>query len=327
MKKLIFLLTIILSTFSCKKEEEPSTLSLDYIASFATEVQPISITIDKTRGYVFVANYSHPKIQKYGMNGVLLKLLKSVVDFETFDKGKYLMYKPIDITIDNNHNLYVLVQPFTAKKDGKELVKDICVLAFDKNDVFQNEIDFSQPANERAPTSIAYSDNFLFVTNGQTLNKISTETQEVIDIPLPVNPANKTTWSDIHTTDMEINSEGLIYFTGQALFGPDSLGCHITSFNSQTNERVTSYSKYKTRAQYSMQNNPGLSINSNGNIYLPTFYERSIEIYNKNMDLILQKDIKPDVGVNTRPIDLAIYDNYIYVVDNLESFIHIFKEN
>ena len=249
------------------------------------------------------------------------------MDFETFDKGNFLRYLPVDITIDDNRNLYVLVNPLIEQTDETWTTPTgFCILQFDFNGSFKKEFDLSQIDGEGSPSSIAYSNKHVFVTNGRIIKKISIESEQVFDILLPVSEKNINTWPDLHTTDMAINSEGIIYLTGQAAFSNDSVGCHITKFYPQNNQRITSYSKGWTGMFAAMLNNPGLSISSDGNIYLATFYVMSLEIFNKNIEFIMQLDIRTENDKETRPIDIALDNSHIYIADNKNNLILVYKE-
>ena len=326
-----FLITlIVLLAFSCEKEHNSTPDSISYVSSFSTEPRPITLTIEKESGFIYVANLkpSHndysAKIQKFNKEG---ELLKTVVDFETFDKGNFLRYLPVDITIDDNRNLYVLVNPLIEQTDETWTTPTgFCILQFNFEDNYQKEFDFSQIDGEGFPSSIAYSNKHVFVTNGRIIKRISIENEQIFSISLPVREENTNTWPDLHTTDMAINSEGIIYLTGQAVFGNDSVGCHITKYNPQSNQRITSYSKGWTGMLYARLNNPGLELSSNGNIYLATFYCMSLELFNGHGEFIMQIDIRTANGEETRPIDLALDNSHIYIADNLNNLILVYKE-
>jgi len=329
----ILLIIIAFFVFSCDKEEDSVPKSINYISSFSTEKRPHAIAINKEHGYLYVANHNpsinvySSKIQKFNSEGILLK---TTVDFTTFDKGNFSRYVPIDITIDENHNLYILTNPLIKQPDETWTTPTgYCILQFDYNDIFQKEFDLSNIDWEGFPSSIAYSDNYVFVTNGRIIKRISIENEQVLNISLPLNEDTINTWLDIHTTDMAINSEGTIYLTGQAAFGFDSIGCHITKFDPQTNKLNTSYSKGWTWMLYARLNNPGLEISSDGNIYLATFYVMSLELFNGNGEFIMQNDIRieNDEEVETRPIDVALNNSLIYIVDYFNNLVLIYEEH
>lgn len=331
MNKNILLIIIVLFSFSCETEQNHLPQSIDYISSFSTEPRPVAITVDKESGFIYVANlkpsnndYS-AKIQKFNKDG---ELLNTVVDFETFDKGNFFRYLPVDITIDDNRNMYVLVNPLIEQTDETWITPTgFCILQFDFEDSFQKEFDLSQLDGEGFPSAIAYSDKYVFVTNGRIIKKISVESELVFDISLPVSEENISTWPDLHTTDMAINAGGIIYLTGQAAFSNDSVGCHITKFNPQNNQRITSYTRGWTWMCCAMLNNPGLSIGRDGIIYLATFYVMSLELFTGNGDFIMQIDIRTENGEETRPIDLDLDNSHIYIVDNFNNLILVYKEH
>ena len=73
-----------------------------------------------------------------------------------------------------------------------------------------------------------------------------------------------------------------------------------------------------------MLNNPGLSIDGHGNIYLATFYCESLEIFNRNEEYVTQIDMDDE---ETRPIDVASDNHHIYVVDNYNDRIRIYEKH
>ena len=328
MKKNIILIIIVLFSFFCDRQKNPLFFTFDYVSSFSTEPRPNAIIINEDNGYLYVAN-SHPsrnndnrKIQKYNWKG---ELLTTVVDFTSFDKGNYPRYHPIDITMDNDRNLYILVKPYRKySEDTWYPFEGFCILKYNFDDKFQKEFDFAEFDQEWSPAAIAYYNEYIFVTNGSIIKKISIDSEQVFDITLPISEENVNSLPEIHTTDMAIDSEGFIYLVGQAAFDNKSVNCHITKINLKNRQRVTVYSKGRTESFGAMPNNPGLSINSNGNIYLATFYCESLEIFNRNGEFIMQLDVDNE---ETRPIDVAVDNKHIYIVDNLNNRIDVYKKH
>lgn len=76
-----------------------------------------------------------------------------------------------------------------------------------------------------------------------------------------------------------------------------------------------------------MLNNPGLAIKDNRYIYLATFYGRSLEIYDTDFEneLILQEEIKPNDTDETLPVDVALYEDDVYVVDYKNDKVYIYQ--
>lgn len=331
MNKNILLIIIVLFSISCETEQNQLPKSIDYVSSFSTEPRPQAITVDKESGFIYVASYKpyisdyNTKIQKFNRGG---KLLKTVVDFTIFDKGNFLRYEPVDITIDNNRNLYVLVRPLIKNPDNTwSTSTGFCILQFDIDDNFHKEFDLLQIDGRGFPSAIAYSDECVFVANGPTIKKISLDNDQVSDISIQTNDENVDSLIFLHVSDMAINSDGIIYLTGQAVSpGDDVSGCHITKFNPHTGQLITSYSKGRTGIMAAWLNNPGLSISSGGNIYLATYYGMGLEIFTGNGEFIMQTDIRTANGVETRPIDLALDNGHIYIVDNLNNLLFVYKE-
>ena len=333
-----FIIFVAVIIHGCKKEQYSKPVSVSYESSFSTESRPISIVIEKNHGFVYVANHDpaiinySSKIQKFNRKG---ELLKTVVDFANFSQGKFSRYNPIDFCTDNNSNIYVLVQPAQLSGGTWIALGGFCILQFDTNDNFKKDYDFSEFGQPWDLSAIAYSNDYLYVvtgiipTNGFIIKKISLLYNQVADISFQNNNVNIDSLPYMPVSDMTITSEGTIYLTGQAfptIPTDDISGCHITKFDPHSNQLVKFYSKGRTGIVASMLNNPGLTISDIGNLYLATFYGMSIEVYDKNDEFILQVDLRPIAGKNTRPIDLAHFDKYIYIADNQNNIVYIYKE-
>jgi hypothetical protein len=335
MKTNLLISILLLLVISCEKDDnsKPDSKpdSISYESSYSTEPRPISISYKNVNQTLYIANFNpskndySAKIQAFNSEGTLVK---TVVDFESFELGHFERYEPVDFTFDNNQNLYVLVRPLIKQTDDTWTTPTgFSILQFDDADSFIRELDFSDIDGEGRPSSISYYDNQLYVTNGQILKQINLDTQQFYNITLPVNDNDSGTWPNLHTTDMEINTDGLIYFTGQAAFDNDSVGCHLSSYNIGTNELTINYAKGWTWMCCAMLNNPGLFISNDGYLYLASFYKMSIEVYDKNGDFIIDSDTRTSQFEETRPIDIVYYNGKIFVADNYNNQIHVFKQN
>lgn len=331
MKTNLLISILLLLTISCKKEENSKPKSISYESSYSTEPGPISISYNYVNNTLYVANLNHSKydysakIQVFNREGVHVK---TVIDFESFELGYFERYEPVDLTFDNHQNLYVLVKPLIKQTDDSWTTPPgFSILQFDDSDSFIRELDFSDIDGERRHSSISYHNNQLYVTNGQILKQINLDTQQFYNFTLTVNDNETGTWPNLHTTDMEIRSDGLIYFTGQAAFNNDSVGCHLSSYNIGTNQLTINYAKGWTWMCCAMLNNPGIFISNDGYLYLASFYKMSIEVYDKNDDFIIDCDTRTSQFEETRPIDIVYYNGKIFLADNFNNQIHIFKQD
>ena len=332
----IFILFILLISLSCEKETGPFSVNYDF--SFPTEEKPVAVAVDMLNEIIYVANYNNSKtnysskIQKFNRNG---ELLKTIVDFTTFDQGKYSRYIPVDICYNPIYpgNLFVLVKPCQISGETWIPLKGFCILIFDLLDKFKREYDYSTFEQEGYPSfsTMAYSFNCLYVSNGFIIKMIALTSDIVEEISIQTirDKSDSTTYSLV--TDMEIDSQRIIYFTGQGIPDivdstmNDNSGCHVTKIDLQKSQLQTFYSKARTGTIASQPNNPGLAISKAGYIYLATCYGMSLEVYDRNNDLILQEDISSIAGEKTRPIDIALGDYRIYVVDNFYNQVRVFK--
>ena len=335
MKIKLLISVLLLFTFSCEKDDNSKSdskpNSISYESSYSTEPRPISISYKNVNQTLYVANYNpskndySAKIQAFNNEGIHVK---TVVDFESFELGNFERYAPVDFTFGKNLNLYILVRPLIKLIDDTWTTPTgFSILQFDNSDSFIRELDFSNIDGEGRPSSISYYKNQLYVTNGQILKQINPETQQVDNITLPVNDTNSGTWPYLHTTDMEINTNGIIYFTGQASFNNDSVGCHLSSYNIESKELTINYAKGWTWMCCAMLNNPGLFISNDGYLYLASFYKMNLEIYDKNIDFIIDCDTRTSQFEQTRPIDIVYFNGKIFVADNFNNQIHVFKQD
>lgn len=326
----IFLLFISAILISCEKNDNSGIDSIIYKSSFSTDLRPIAITTDKNNGYVYLANHNpsitnfSSKIQKFNLIGVLQE---TIIDFASFNSGLYDKYSPIDLCI-NNSDLFVLVKPMLMTKNEWSTYTGFCVLHFNLNGNLINEFDFAQLDNYWDFSAMSFFNDFIYVTSGEiVIKKIDANSGEASDIQIPITNDK----SYFLVTDMIVDSEENIYLTGQGPWGFDSTSndvsiCYITQLDCIRDESQTFYSKSRTGIMAAMPNNPGLAKMDNGNIYLSTFYGRSLEIYNTDNELILQKDIKTNEFEETLPIDVTLFDDDIYIVDYKNNKVHIYHK-
>lgn len=335
MKAIGLFLFVTLMFLSCDKNDdyqnEFKLNSVSYESSYSIESRPISILFNKNKKTLYIANLNYSsnnysaKIQSFSENG---SLVKTVVDFDTFSRGRYFHYSQIDIAFDNDYNLYVLVQPLIEQTDETWITPTgFSILKFDSDDNFKQELDFSEIDGESRPSSISYFDNKLYTCNSKIIKQIDIETLQLKNITIPLKDNESNTWPYLLTSDMEINSKGIIYLTGQATSGTDSVGCHISRYNLDSDELIIDYSNGWTWMCCARVNNPGICINDNGYLYLASFYQMNLEIYNDKNEFVFGYDTRSAKFEDTRPIDIEYYNGKIYVADELNNQIHIFKQD
>ena len=332
MRKIQFILLVLIFVSGCEEQHGLFPKSIEYDFQFPVELHPNSISIDEERNLIYVASQNNSKsnhiskIQRFSLDGRVQKEL----DFLSFNEGEYSHYYPIDLCIDVEGILYVLVQPF-SKQDYEEyytLIEKLSILQFDMNFGFQNEFEVpDNPNNKNRYTSIAYANNYLFVTGGLIINKISKDGELVSEISPSNFEENADSLSHVIVADMEVSSGGMIYLTGQgaALFD-DYSGCYLSKLEPKSGSLTTTYSQSRTGVIAAWPNNPGLAIDKEGNLYLATYYGRSLEIYNSNLEFLKQVDItKYNWDEDTYPIDIALYDSWIYIPDHRNNLVQVYE--
>lgn len=331
MKSAALLLTMVIVTGSCEKNDFSHPISLEYTISFESEPMPHSVVARQDNGDMLVLNIHHSKtkynvkVSRYSKDG---GFVATVIDFSTFDEGAFAGYIPADIALDEFQNLYVLVRPKTGENEESWIMATgFNILKFDGNGNFLEEIDFSHLDGESTPRNIACMEHSIVAENGSNLKIISLETGTLSEIPLPEDPSGTEFLAQYHT-DMEIDPDGLFYFSGPYHSSFDSSGCRISRFNIQTNELEYTVCEGWWPILAAKVGEPGLSIHQNGDIYLSTYYGSSIEVYNRNMAFLLEKRIDGPGEETPSAVDIATYKNYVYVADQRNDLIHVyFSEN
>ena len=321
---------LLLLAVSCKKDDHERPCAVTYTSGFSTETRPVAIAIDEKQGFVYVANH-HPstsnfssKIQRFSLEG---DLRETVIDFRTFSGGLYERYSPVDLCIDHD-DMVVLVKPMAQTGDSWATLSGFCVFQFDLNGNLVNEFDFSRLEDYRDFSAMAFLNDFIYVTSGQfVIVRIDINGGQADYLQIPI--TNDRPY--FHVSDMEIQSEECIYITGQAPYKIDSTVindvsiCHVSRLDFRDDTTYTFYSSARTGTMAAMLNNPGLAIKGNRYIYLATFYGRSLEIYDMDDDneLILQENIQPEGTDDTLPIDVAFYEDDVYIVDHKNDKVYI----
>lgn len=315
---------------ACNNDDNSKPESIGFEFSFSTETRPIAIAIEKDNGFVYIANHNpaeinySSKIQKYNLNG---NLINTIIDFDSFTEGKYTRYTPKDMCLHGG-NVLVLVKPLQLGGDTWTPHSGFCVLQFDLEGDLIYEYDFSD-SEDLYYSTIACSYDFIYVTGGfAVIKKIDINNDSVSDIHIPITNDK----SYLPVTDMEIESDEIIYTTGQGITRIDSFNidisvCHVTKLNCTNEQQVTFFSKSRTGVMAAMLNNPGIAIDDNGFIYLATFYGLSIEIYDADNEFILQENIYPDARPEILPSDIALINNDIYVIDYKNSKVLVYSEH
>ncbi len=313
---------------SCEREY-PSPASLEYAFGIETKSRPSSIVSDPDNGDLFILcmqNWvSNPvsEVQRFNRDG---EFLNTVVDFTNFSGGKYPSYIPRDITVDENRNLYVLVHPRSdtdPNAPGKH-PEGFNILSFRPNGSLLDELDFSTNDEVIRPGCIAYSSDHLYTTDGVHLQKISLENKNFTNTLLPTSLSDSLLYP-VPITDMEVGQDGKVYLTSQhSQCCPHLVGCQILIYDTKSDDVSIILGNSLTDWFGSWVNQPGISMHSNGDLYIATFYNRSIEVRDRNMELILEKEMDQIGDDYPLPIDIATFRQHVYVVDNRNNRVDVY---
>lgn len=326
MKTNLIFIILIIFLFACRKYDviKSELKSFVYEFSFSTESRPVSIACVEKDGEIYVANSE--SVQKFDKNGIFEE---TIVNLASFEYGKFERYFFVDIVVDNNKNLYVLARPLIPWIDESWMtLEGFSILMFNNINSFIKEFDFSENKDLCNASSISYYNNHLYIPSRKSIKQINIENEDTVSIPLPVIEDDKIGFFgfDYLISDMEINHEGVSYFTGPAFINKDSIGCYITSYNLNTKKIKTNFGNGWTWECCAMPNNPGIYIDNDGFLYLASFYNMSFEIFNERLNFLAEYDIKTSESEITRPIDIISLKGKVYVVDSFNDKIYVYKQ-
>ena len=318
----------------CSRDRNPFSpygdfYSAEFIFEFPTRPRPNIIVIDDEYGYVYIANFRwgnrDREVMKYSLNG---ELLNRVVDFNTNQQGKYSRYVPVDLTIGANHHLYILVKPYFKSENDETWTRydGFCVMAYDSEGIFQKEYDFAEYFMEWSPEAIAYCDGFLYVTSNQCLIKIDVFTCQSVELPLPMRTVDDYVMPELFVTDMEVDVNKNIWFTGSSLFTNTFAGCRIMRMSPDCRNHVVFDSKDQVPVLNAAPNHPGIAFDKNNKVYMATFYGGDLEIFNPSGLSLCVVKLNIEGRDRILPIDVAInFTDTIYVLDYLNGSVYVFR--
>ena len=298
---------------------------------FLTESKPNAIIIDREYDTVYISNCrssrsnDNRKVQKFNLKG---ELLSTVVDFAHNKNGNYPHYNPIDLTLDADHNIYILVKSyFKLENDDSWFPHNgFCIMKYDSEGEFKKEYDFAEFDMEWSPVAIANNDDFLCITNSIAMIKINKDNGQFIQHSLPTRTEGNSAWPEILVSDMEIDADENFWFVGQAAFNNQSVSCHITKMDPYCKQWSTFYSKTSTTHFGANLNNPGIAFDKSGKIYLATCYCKGVEIFKRSGMPLGVIDIHIEDRDRILPIDVAVGpDNRIYVLDGGYDSVYVYK--
>lgn len=329
MIKYRLILLVLVFVTSCEKPSGSIPKSIEFSFLFDTELRPHSISIDRENGWVYVASYnpsiSNPvaKIQRFDSYGNEQK----AIDFYSFSNGEYPHYAPIDLCIDNEKRLYVMAKPY-YKEDSYYVPFEVySILQFDLNFDFNQEFVIPDTTQRQFYTSLACSDNFLYATGGSIIKVIAKNGELVSEIIPSSYSEVLDSLSFLYVSDMEISSNEVVYLTGDVPSQDNISGCYIAKLDPESGLLFMTYSQ-STGVLAASPNNPGLDIDKDGNPYLVTCDGKSLEVYNSNLVLVKEVDIRiPNGDEDTRPVDAALYNSSIYICDNYDGLVGVYDIN
>jgi hypothetical protein len=326
----LFLLIIL----GCSKDSNPiksdeNSYSYELTFQFNTLDKPQSLCIDDEKQLIYIlsgqihSTNDNLVIQKFNFDG---NLLATTVDFYNYSKGLYPRYSPIDITLDNEHNLCVLTIPYKKDENTEywESYDGFCIMIHDHNGEFLNELDFSNIILDFNPEVLIFKDNLFYVTNSFSLFKISKSTWQLTEISLPKVLDN--TFPANLISDLAINSNNNIWFVGQTT--GDSLATnYIAKMDSEGNQLFRFNSVNQIPILHAAMSQPAIQLDEKNIIYLTTFSCKSLEIYDSSGNLLKDYNLGKNINENVLPIDLEISNKKkIYILDNWNDKVYVLSK-
>jgi hypothetical protein len=333
MKVIIFSFIISLLFFNgCSKNGNPvnegNNYSYELSFQFNTLERPNALTIDSENGYIYITNgiqfslSDDQKLQKFDLTG---KLISTIADFANSPNGLYAKYIPTDLTLDDNNNISVLVKPYHKQDDEDywEPYKGFCIIIYSPNGEYLDEFDFAQLDLFFNPEAITFRHDIYYVTNSLSLFKISKPSGELTEIPLP---KMENSFPKYLVSDLAVDEGENIWFTGQTTDDPDAISSYISKMDSKCNQ-LFKFNSIRQTAFYGAEfSKPGIILDGKGNIYLATFYCKSLEIYNSSGKILGDFDFNKEINGNTLPADLGIdVSKNIYVLDYMNSIVYVLR--
>ena len=318
---IIFLLMI-----SCESEDFSGPQALEYTDSFPVESRPVSIQTEGKNGNVLVLNINHfsidysAKLTQYDKTG---RFLKTLLDFATFTEGSFQEYIPVDFTLGQSGDIYVIGRPVTGyTEDYMITASGFSILVFSGSGVFTGEYDYSE--EEGCPGNICQSGKFLYADLRNTLYRFTLPGGSVELVDLPEDPDGSDGLFGIRT-DMEAGSNGLLYFSGPHNPSFDSSGCRILTYDLQEKTYTSHIAHGADIVMASMVGSPGLAVHENGDLYLATFYGASIEVYDPGMNFLLEQKLEGPGEEHHLSIDVAVFEDLAFVADYRNDLVHIYR--
>lgn len=324
--KLNLLFLICLLLFSCGDENNPvSYSSSQFMGEFETEEEPNAIAFDPGNNILYVS-HSRPstgqnvrRIQKYSAEG---QLSGTFFTYPNNAEDDSISYSPVDMAIDESGNVYVLLLKLRKNPDGSRTqIEDFHIRQYNKNGVLGKVFDFPEIESLYYPSALTYNDGMLCVTNGILLLKISIESTNFTTAKVPAEGIDQAYGDYLPITDMIFDAAGNIWITGQSSIDNESVGCYFAKLNTANNAQVFN-SKGKTINFAANFNNPGITFDGDGNLFLSTGYCQSVEIYDSKSHFVYEFD----TGAESLPFDVAVgNNNVVYVLDQLNDKVLIYK--
>lgn len=320
----LLILLLVFSLITCIKC--PTSFTYEFVEQLNIAEGSNAIALDSDIGYVYAANLWYPQVYQYNLQGDSIKIF---TDFTQENNGKYGYYSPIDLIVDDDNYVYILTKPRKQDIDSSWTFTDgFSVLKYNSTGEYQNELYFAEMNLEWYSGVMAYNMGIIYITNGKRLIKINTKDGQISEFVFEMQDSNHIEPNYIHIADMAIDEDDNIWVVGHTSLNWDTsydwkVGVHITRFDSNCKNQKTFNSKCESSFFGSAPNNPGITFDSNNNMYIATGYCQSIEIYNVDQELLREIKLEDE---RSMPVDIAIdTNNNLYVLDSFNDKILIYK--
>ncbi len=296
----------------------PSLISQEILFEFSTEPEPVSLAID-SKGEVYVANASletppdNCKIQKYTSEGIFLR---TFIDYLQPVQHKFNRYAPLDLTLDDENQLYVLAKPFFEATPGKwTAYNGFSILQYDSTGSLVRE--HSRFMNRR-PTSLFYHNKSIFMLSEKILqfhpdtgylteHHYYTEAggsfvlDEIADFVID---SNHNFWA----TGCREESDGFASF----ILKIRADGLHLMQFQIPGRDSSIIY--------------PRIAINNTDDIYLTIDEIGEVQKFNSTGHILGRVDLRPDSTTSVALKSIAVSpNNNLYILDAKNQVVRVLK--
>lgn len=296
----------------------PFLISQEILFEFPSEPEPVSLAID-SKGDVYVANASletqpeNCKIQKYTSEGIFIR---TFIDYLQPVQHKFNRYAPLDLTLDDENQLYVLAKPFFEATPGKwAAYNGFSILQYDSTGSLVRE--YSRFMNRR-PTSLFYHNKSIFMLSERIL-QFHPDTGYMTEHYYYTEAGGSFVLNEI--ADFVIDSNHNFWATG-CIDESKGFAGYIMKMKADGLSLMT----FPTPGRDSLSFQPGIAISKHGDIYLTTDKIGEVQKFNSTGHILGRVDLRPDSTTSVALKSIAVSpNNNLYILDAKNQVVRVLE--